>query len=94
MNWSAELVAVVPTAVFTVMSTVPAEPAGATAIRLPVFVKLAETDPNWTQLMLVRLAPEMVTEVPPLVGPLFGLTPVTVGVRTTGMTTPEAQPLS
>jgi hypothetical protein len=91
VNWSAELVAVVPTAVFTVMSTVPAEPAGATAIRLPVFVKLAETDPNLTQLTLVRFAPEMVTDVPPLVGPLFGLTPVTVGVRMTGMIMPEAR---
>ena len=32
MKWSAELVALVPTGVTTVMSTVPAEPTGAVAV--------------------------------------------------------------
>jgi len=32
LNWSAELVALVPSGVVTVMSTVPAEPGGAMAV--------------------------------------------------------------
>ena len=32
MNWSAELVALVPAGVMTVTSTVPADPAGETAV--------------------------------------------------------------
>jgi len=43
-------------------------------------VKLvAATVPNFTAVAPVKLVPVMVTDVPPLVGPAFGLTPVTVG---------------
>ena len=35
--------------------------------------------PKSTAVAPVKLVPLTVTEVPPAVGPLFGLTPVTVG---------------
>ena len=35
--------------------------------------------PKWTAVAPVKLVPVTVTEVPPAVGPLEGLTPVTVG---------------
>ena len=38
--------------------------------------------PNLTDVAPVKLVPVMVTEVPPVVGPVFGLTAVTVGAAT------------
>ena len=39
--------------------------------------------PNFTAVAPARFVPEMVTEVPPALGPEFGLTPVTVGAAET-----------
>ena len=84
MNLSATEVAEIPPAVVTVMSTVPAPPGGAVAV-----IELAESavmapndDPKLTEVAAERFVPEIVTEVPPAVGPLFGITPVTAGAGT------------
>ena len=82
VNWSAELVALVPPGVVTVTSTAPAAPAGDTAVICVAdfTVKLvAFAAPNFTAVAAVRLVPVMVTLVPPLTVPLVGATPVTVG---------------
>jgi hypothetical protein len=71
VNWSAELVALVPLGVVTVTSTVPV-PAGETAVIevSEMTLKLvALVEPNLTALAPVRLVPVMVTEVPPAAGP-------------------------
>ena len=81
MNWSAALVALVPPGVVTVTSTVPV-PAGAVALMLVALltVKLeAAVVPNFTALAPVKPVPVIATEVPPVLGPELGLTPVTVG---------------
>ena len=90
VKWSAPLVADVPAGVVTVTSTVPAAPAGALAVivvELPTKTLVALLAPNFTLEAPVRFVPVSVTAVPPVVGPLFGLTPVTVGVpkMTTGV---------
>jgi hypothetical protein len=84
--WSAPLVALVPSDVVTVMSTVPTLPAGAvTFIDVPPALTeftVAAVAPNFTVLLagvVLKLVPVMVTELPPPVGPLVGLMPVTVG---------------
>lgn len=84
MNRSAEAVADIPPAVVTVMSTVPAPPGGAVAV-----IEVAESavmapndDPKLTEVAAERFVPETVTEVPPTVDPLFGITPVTAGAGT------------
>ncbi len=85
MYWSAALVALVPPAVVTVTSTVPAVPAGAVAVRLVALLTItpaALVVPNLTAVALVKLVPVIVTLVPPAVGPAPGLTPVTVGGAT------------
>ena len=41
--------------------------------------ELAALPPNLTAVAPVKLSPLMVTLVPPPGGPVFGLTPVTVG---------------
>jgi hypothetical protein len=81
VNWSAELVALVPPGAVTVMLTVPADSAGdVTAMEVDVEVQEpTAVEPNLTALALVKLVPVMVTEVPPAVEPEVGLTPVTVG---------------
>ena len=82
MYWSAALVALVPPGVVTVMLTVPADSAGATALMLvaPLIVKLvAAVEPNLTAVAPVKLVPVIVTLFPPAVGPAVGLTLVTVG---------------
>jgi len=79
--WSAELVALVPPAVVTVTSTVPV-PAGAIAVSdvlLATTTPVAGVEPNWTEVAPVRLVPVTVTLVPPVVVPLVGEMPVTVG---------------
>ena len=85
MYWSLALVALVPPVVVTVMSTVPAEPAGAVAVievALLTAKLVALVAPNLTALAPVRFVPVIVTVVPPEVGPAVGLTPVTVGDAT------------
>ena len=79
------LAAEVPPGVVTVTSTVPALPAGAVAVMevaLLTTTPVAAWAPKWTAVAPVRLVPVMVTEVPPVVGPDEGLTPVTVGGAT------------
>ena len=76
------MTALVPPGVVTVTSTAPCVPAGAVAV-----MELAETTvklaafaaPNRTAVAPVSPVPVIVTTVPPVVGPLFGLTDVTVG---------------
>ena len=81
MNRSLELVALVPPAVVTVTSTVPT-PAGEVAVIWVVLLTVKEPAallPNWTAITSKKLVPVMVTLVPPDVGPVVGLTLVTVG---------------
>jgi hypothetical protein len=68
------------------MSTVPTLPAGAvTFIDVPPALTeftVAAVAPNFTVLLagvVLKPVPVMVTELPPPVGPLVGLMPVTVG---------------
>jgi len=64
-----------------VTSTVPA-PAGDVAVIevAELTVKLvALAAPNFTAVAPVNAVPVMVTDVPPVVGPAFGATDVTVG---------------
>jgi hypothetical protein len=78
------VVALAPPAVVTVICAVPV-PAGEVAvIEVAEFtVKLAAAvAPNRTAVAPVKLVPVMVIVVPPAVGPLVGLTPVTVGAAT------------
>ena len=78
-------VALMPPGVVTVTSTLPGDSAGATALievtpLIVCSVKLvALVEPNLTEVAPVRLVPLMVTVVPPPVGPLVGLSFVTVG---------------
>ena len=73
-----------PPAVVTVTSTVPAAPDGAVALIevAESAVMTPEDDPKFTEVAPERLVPEMVTELPPPVDPLVGLTPVTAGAPT------------
>ena len=55
---------------------------------------VAAAPPKLTVAPATKLVPVMVTELPPVVGPLLGLTPVTVGASTKdgakdAITTPE-----
>jgi hypothetical protein len=71
-----------PEAVVTVRSTVPAEPAGLTAVIdvAELTVKLdAGVDPKSTAVAASRLVPVTVTDVPPDKGPAAGLIADTVG---------------
>jgi hypothetical protein len=68
-----------------VISTAPAEPAGAVAVievSLSTVKLVAAVDPNATALALVKCAPVIVTDVPPEIGPLLGETLDTVGAST------------
>ena len=88
MNWSAELVALVPPGVVTVTSTVPAAPAGLVAVTWPALSTLNEAalPPKLTSVAPVKSVPAMVTEVPPAVDPLLGETPLTTGAGGGGVT--------
>ena len=84
MNLSAVEVALVPTAVVTVMSTMP-EPGGDTAI-ISVCVPFgknvhdsAGVPPKLTPVTFARFVPMTVTLVSPLGGPQSGVTPFTAG---------------
>ena len=81
MNWSTELVALVPPAVVTVISMVPAVPAGeeATICVAVSLVMAAVLLPKLTAVALLRSVPLMVTLVPPAVVPELGEILVTVG---------------
>ena len=72
MKRSAEVVALVPTGVITVMSTMPAVPTGAVALSwVPPAVTMtlvAALVPKSTALASVKLAPVMLTGVPPMGG--------------------------
>ena len=77
-----EFVADVPEEVLTITSTVPL-PAGLVAViwvALTTLNLLAGVCPNVTLETPVKFVPTIVTLVPPVVYPVFGLSPVTVGV--------------
>ncbi len=81
VNWSALLVALVPAWVTTVTFTVPV-PAGETAVMLVAeftVIPVAGTVPKFTEVAPAKPVPMIVTEVPPVVGPLAGPMPVTTG---------------
>src|SRR6478735_9103093 len=79
VNWSLALVALVPLGVVTVMSTVPALWAGEVAVIDVALLTVNEA----AAVAPVKLVPVIVTDVPPVSGPLVGLTLVTVGAPTT-----------
>ena len=69
----------------TVTVTAPAVPAGVVAVMdvlLTTVTFVAAAEPNVTVAPVAKLVPVIVTEVPPAVDPVFGLTPVTVGAAT------------
>jgi hypothetical protein len=70
--------------VVTVTSTVPV-PAGEVAVIVVVLsttTSVAKTPPNFTEVTEMKEVPVMVTEVPPLAGPVAGLTSDTTGATT------------
>ena len=76
MNLSAAEVALVPTGVLTVTSTVPAPSGGALAVTEVAELNttlVAGSEPKLTPLRSVRSVPVMVTEVPPDSGPALRL---------------------
>lgn len=81
MNLSADDVADVPPGVVTVTSTVPALSVGEVTVIAAAdsAVIMPGVAPKLTAEADERLAPLMVTVVPPAVGPLIGLIPVTEG---------------
>jgi len=86
VKWSLADVADVPLGVVTVTSTVPVlRVAGEFAVivlELTTTMLVALTPPNFTPVVVLtpmKSVPLMVTEVPPVAGPEFGLTDVTVG---------------
>ena len=85
MKSSADEVADVPPGVVTVTFTVPALSAGLVALieldELTVTPVAAEA-PKSTAVAPVKPLPGIVTDVPPAVDPVFGLTPETVGTAT------------
>jgi hypothetical protein len=77
------LVALVPPGVVTVMSTAPSVPVTG-AVATIVVALLTEyvaglAEPKSTAVAPVRFVPVIVTDVPPVLGPVAGLTLVTVG---------------
>lgn len=81
MNWSAELVALVPPEFVTVTSTEPLPVGEVAAIDVGLLTvnEVAAVPPNFTALAAVKPLPVMVTGVPPTAGPLFGEIAVTDG---------------
>lgn len=81
VNWSAGDAEEVP-AVVTVTSTVPAPSAGVVAVTwvsASILNAVALPGPNFTAPAPVKADPVMTTDVPPVVGPVAGLRPVTCG---------------
>jgi hypothetical protein len=93
VNSSADEVALVPDGVVTTTSTVPA----AVVAGLVAAIEVAESTvyevagvlPKRTAVAPVNPVPEMVTTVPPVVGPELGERPVTVGGDAVGV--PETE---
>jgi hypothetical protein len=82
VNWSSVPVALVPPGVVTVISTIPAVPAGDFMVRevAEATTRLVPAvDPNFTAVAPINPVPVTMTEVPPAIGPLTGEMPVTVG---------------
>ncbi len=81
VNWSAAEVALVPTGVVTVTSTLPAAPPGAVTVIdvAEAAVMVPAVVPKLTAVAPVNAVPVRVTVVPPDSGPATGLTPVTLG---------------
>ena len=82
MKSSADEVAEVPTAVVTVTFTVPALSAGLVAVICVgelIVTLLAAVEPKATVAPEMNPVPVIVTDVPPAVDPVFGLTAETVG---------------
>src|SRR5277367_1942575 len=74
-----------PTELVTVTVTAPALPAGVTAVIVVAFTTVtpvAAVLPKVTVAPAAKFVPVIVTDVPPEVDPLFGLTLVTVGATT------------
>ena len=72
-----------PPELVTIRVTAPALPAGVVAVIVVLFTTttfVAELPPKVTVAPAAKFVPVSVTAVPPVVGPLFGLTFVTVGV--------------
>ena len=85
VKWSLAEVALEPPTVVTVTSIVPAMCTGEVAVivvMLTTVTDVAAVAPKLTPVAPVRFVPVIVTEVPPAVGPAFGLTDVTVGGAT------------
>jgi hypothetical protein len=75
-----------PPALVTVTVTAPIAFAGVVAVIVVLFATetlVAAVLPNVTAAPEMKFVPEIVTAVPPAAEPLFGETPVTVGVGTT-----------
>ena len=73
-----------PTFSATTTLTAPADCAGAVAVTcvvLTMFTFVATAVPNWTIAPVAKLAPVIVTTVPPAVGPDVGLMVVIVGAE-------------
>jgi len=87
VNWSALLVALAPSGLLTWTSNVPNWPLGAVATIVVVLTMLKVdavlAGPKETAVASMKFVPVMVTTVPPVVGPEFGVTPVTVGGEAT-----------
>lgn len=82
LKWSLVVVTLVATLVVTVTSTTPAVSAGAFAVIVVDEVTVNDdvlTPPKCTAVAPVKPVPVIVTEVPPVAGPLLGVTFVTVG---------------
>ena len=76
------MMALVPPAVVTVTSTVPAVPGGVVAVidvLDPTAKLVAATPPNFTPVAPLKALPVMVTVWPPATGPELGETVLTVG---------------
>jgi hypothetical protein len=85
VNWSAGEIAEVPPTVVTVTSTVPAELAGevaVTSVSESTVKPAAGVVPKVTAAASLKPVPEIVTEVPPAVGPEVGAIELTVGAAT------------
>src|SRR5450759_2527280 len=85
---SAATIRLVPSGVVTVTSTVPAPGGEIAVIELsePTVKLDALVEPNLTTVAPVNLVPVMVTEVPPVVGPVVGVNAVIVGIAIADLT--------
>jgi hypothetical protein len=84
VNWSAVTTLDVLIELVTVTLIVPTEPAGEVAVidvADTTAIPIAAVPPKLTAApVVVKFVPLIVTDVPPVLGPVFGLTPVTVGL--------------